>query len=158
MNYERRQLLADVCLDRFRKEWERGCSMGLFSALHCCGRLKVPIPDWCVEALDTGVGKLAALEAKSLDEVFGPPFRKGTRLEAHKRKRDLSPVVYGICQALIDEGVSVGPGLFEQVSYVLKETGAGYIEKTTVEDYYYFQKKFLSALTEALRDEGINPA
>jgi len=111
------------------------------------------MPEWCVEALEHGVFELWDFKSKSLDDVFGSPFRKGMRLEAHRREAELSPIVYWFCGILIKGGESIGPGLFERVSCILKETGLGYIEKTTVEKYYYDRKKIVEIMQQSSHED-----
>lgn len=109
------------------------------------------MPDWCEKALSGGLAKLYGFQSKSLDDVFGAPFPKRLRLDALKRESDFAPVIYNLCETLKAEGASVGPGLFESVSDHLKEAGILFIEKTTVETYYYRYKK----VVELLKDAGL---
>lgn len=151
LNDEQRLAIAEISLEGFRQRWENGSSIALFEALQCCGKLKVPMPDWCEKALSGGLAKLYGFQSKSLDDVFGAPFPKRLRLDALKRESDFAPVIYNLCETLKAEGASVGPGLFESVSDHLKEAGILFIEKTTVETYYYRYKK----VVELLKDAGL---
>jgi hypothetical protein len=109
-----------------------------------------PVPRdrrWCAEAFLTAIEDVQDYRAKSWDEVFGRPHKKGAQLDALRKRREYQAKVWAHIHVLKEKNpnIAIDGSLFEQVG---KEFGIG--GKTLTEDYYYSMQNLLG---KSSRDE-----
>ncbi len=121
---ELRQLHAQLLL---------GNKAAVVEGLYLCTFNDLPIPRWCAMGYLAAFRKVVHYRAKSWDDVFGRPHKKGVQLEAKQRRREKAPAVYNMIRNIRKEnpGTAIDSGLFEAVG---KKLG---LCKTLAEEYYY---------------------
>lgn len=122
--------------------YQTGKRSAITEALYVCTLNSLPIPRWCEMAFLSAYRQVRHFRAKSWDDVFGRPHKKGTHLETKRQEREKSLSVYhrikGIKKA--DPSIPIDGFLFEKVG---KEFGIG--GKTLTEEYYYKWKNKLNS-------------
>lgn len=110
---------------------QRGDKTVLLMAIHHCLLMKKPLPKWLREAFVQAYESAYPFEARSWDEVFGPPHPKGAHLQARKRNLELRIPLWKRVQERVVAGDKIDKGLFERVG---PEFG---ISGTTASAIYY---------------------
>lgn len=70
------------------KRFLAGDKVALLGAIATCVRTGIVVPCWAAIAYLKAYRKVAWCKVKSWDDAFGAPYRKGTNLDALRRKRD----------------------------------------------------------------------
>jgi len=115
--------------------YRTGKKSAIIEAIHICSLNSLPIPRWCELSFLVAYRKVRQYKAKSWDDVFERPHKKGVNLSSKKQEREKSYLVFKRIEQL-KKNESIGPDLFERVG---KELGIG--GKTLTESYYYKIKK-----------------
>jgi hypothetical protein len=111
----------------------------ILDALFLCSLHSLPIPQWCQMAYLESYRKVKHYKAKSWDDVFGKPHKKGVHLAAKKDEREKSLLVYYAIKQIKqnESSTRTDKALFERV-------GAEYgICATLAEEFYYKWKNRL---------------
>ncbi len=66
----------------------------ILEALFVCSLNSLPIPRWCEYAFLSAYRKVRQYKAKSWDDVFGRPHRKGIHLDRKRMEREKSLLVF----------------------------------------------------------------
>jgi len=97
------------------------------------------LPRWCEYGFLGAYRKIRHYRAKSWDTVFGVPHKKHTNLDAKRKEREKSYLVYRRIEEIKKQEPSTATDweLFERVG---KDFGIG--ASTLTEGYYYKELKF----------------
>ncbi len=111
----------------------------IIEVLHICSLNSLPLPRWCEMGFLKAYRKVRQYRAKSWDDVFGRPHKKGTHLETKRQEREKPHLVYRRIEEIRKNEplTAIDGDLFERVG---KELGIG--AKTLTESYYYKELKF----------------
>jgi hypothetical protein len=71
-----------------------GDSGALLRFISECFRADRAVPKWAQEKFKNAVDRVSRQQAKSWEEVFGRPLKKGKQLEAARRKAELPPKIW----------------------------------------------------------------
>lgn len=125
------RLVAKGQIEWSRSHFAGGNKFALMRAIYLCAHHGLPMPAWVAAGCVAAYGAVA--DAKSWDDVFGRPHRKGTNREAQKKRARLELPIVCRVQAIRDSepGSSLGAVLFERVG---EEFNIG---KTAASDIYY---------------------
>jgi hypothetical protein len=118
---------------------KKGDKGAILKALHVCFIHRLQIPRWCETAYVNAYRKVNFFQAKTWQDVFGNPHKKGTHIATKKQEKEMSFRVYDrIGQIKKDDpSVPIDGWLFEKVG---REFAIG--GKTLTEEYYYKWKNF----------------
>ncbi|WP_408997958.1 hypothetical protein ACJ77P_08190 [Syntrophus buswellii] len=122
--------------------YRAGNRSAIIDALYVCSLNSLPIPYWCEMAFLSSYRQVTQFRAKSWDDVFGRPHKKGTHLATKRQDREKSLSVYYRIKEIkrADPSIPIDGFLFEKVG---KEFGIG--GKTLTEEYYYKWKNKLNS-------------
>jgi hypothetical protein len=81
--------LVRPMVENYRLRFEQGERFALFKAIWWCAKYNLPPPGWAATAFTQGCDEIMKYEARSLDEAFGEPIKKGAKIAALKRKKEL---------------------------------------------------------------------
>jgi hypothetical protein len=119
------------------EDWyKRGNKTAILMGIVTCIDFDQKIPEWCQDAFLDAFTEVRAFGAKSWDDVFGQPHKKGMNLDAARKARLFGHQVWARVEELKKDGDAVDGYLFERVG---KEFGIG--GKTLAETYYYQEKR-----------------
>lgn len=151
LSYTKRILDAS---NECREEVEKGKTMRLFEAIHVCGMLGFPIPQWATERLERARESYNFHIAKTLDDAFKikrpPNYPHKKAIEA----ANLSFNIYWRCRELHARGLKTGAETGDLFRTVGDEYGIG---QSKVRDYYYFWRKNYSSFGPLSVPELIEP-
>lgn len=88
------QWVALSMLDSMKIAFEGGDSFTLMRAIRLCANHDLVMPDWVRRGFILAFDKVNGYRAKSWDEVFGKPLPKGANLNALRKKREKSILVW----------------------------------------------------------------
>jgi hypothetical protein len=120
--------------------YKGGNKKAITEALYVCSMNSLPLPRWCEMAFLSAYRQVRQYRAKSWDDVFDPPHKKGTHLDSKKEEREKSLSVYHRIKE-VKQGnpdIPIDGYLFEMVGM---EFGIG--GKTKTEEWYYKWKNRL---------------
>lgn len=120
--------------------YRMGESSAITEALYICTINSLPIPEWCEIAYLKAYRKVRQYKAKSWDDVFGRPHKKGTHLATKRQEREKSISVYNRIKEIKrnEPDTPIDENLFERVG---RYYGIG--GKTLTAQYYYAWKNKL---------------
>lgn len=123
------------------KLYKSGQEEAIMEALYICTFNSLPVPLWLEMAFLNAYRKVRQYRAKSWDEVFGKPHRKGTHLATKRQEREKSLLVYYRIREIKESEpqTPIDGSLFERVGRELALGG-----KTLIEEYYYKWKNKLT--------------
>lgn len=133
-------------LIKWHDQYKHGNKSAIPEALYLCALNDLPIPRWLACAyLEAFRDVVLRYRAKSWDQVFGKPHKKGTHLGAKRQFREESLAVYQRVKEILrtESDTPIDGYLFERVG---KEFGVG--GKTLAEGYYYHWKERLTIPTK----------
>ncbi len=133
--------------------YRSGDSTAIIEALYVCSLNSLPIPRWCEGAFLGSYRKVRHYKENSCgefysswDDVFGRPHPKGAHLEAKRKEREKSLLVYTRIKKIKEKDPSIPlvsnrscTGLFRSVG---KDLGIG---ETLTEEYYYKWKNYFKS-------------
>jgi hypothetical protein len=113
----------------------------LMTAIRLCANHELPLPEWAAKAYIKAYDTVHNAREKSWDKVFGKPYKKGSNLNAIRKKRNLEfAVLNSITNKLQNNpNTPIGVILFDEVG------GEFSIGSSLVSEYYYAAKKRLLA-------------
>ena len=111
--------------------YDQGDKTQILYCLHWCFIGDVPIPPWLKQAFKNAFNAKSEGKIKSWDEVFGRPFKKGTRPERELYKRRIASGLYDRVEERHSAGEPIDKSLFEAVG---KDFGVG---GTVAAELYY---------------------
>lgn len=79
---------------RHKVRYLNGDRFALMEAIYLCAWHKLMMPDWVSSEYINGIQSILGCREKSLDDVFGLPYKKGAHLNALKKKREIRPAVF----------------------------------------------------------------
>jgi hypothetical protein len=130
-------------LEIYRENFQNGNKYSLMLAIRICANHDLILPDWVSKAYITAFDGVQNYRNKSWDEVFGAPNKKGTNLNASRKKRELKLAVL----------LEVRRIYFSQLPrpaidiLMYEEVGKKFnIGKTLAAEYYYSALKMLPDL------------
>jgi hypothetical protein len=116
-----------------------------FAVLACirkCVTRGLVAPDWLAYAFNSRYDSVLNFRAKSWDDpiAFGSPYKKGTNINARRKKRMSMYAVYNEINRILRENpeTPIDSGLFEIVGNKF------FIGKTLASEYYYEAKSRLT--------------
>ncbi|MBI3528211.1 MAG: hypothetical protein HY067_09595 [Betaproteobacteria bacterium] len=126
-------------VSEIEKRVEQGDSFALFWAIRFCSFHGIVLPPWLAQKYVECFDKIVNHEAKSWDEAFGRPFRKGLQIQKLKLGEKWRLLVWTtvIRERNNNSKLAIGPKLFEKVAKELK------LGAPTVKKYYYETEKLL---------------
>ncbi|MDV6347299.1 hypothetical protein R2083_07185 [Nitrosomonas sp. Is35] len=122
--------LMKLYLDELEKEFLAGNKAIIFHAIGFCGNEQIIMPEWVVSAFHSATNDWYSLKAKTLDEAFNCSWPKGKHINAARKKRKNSPIVYSEVMAAKEKGIPIDIHLFEGIALELN------INKTDAIIYY----------------------
>jgi hypothetical protein len=140
-------------IDVLEQRYRDGDKHALFDAIWIClcRPEPVPAPAWVQAAVSNAWMGLVGARIKSWDEVFGPPWPKGTNVSRLRWKYERAPFVWKRARELIASGHATDDTLFEEVGR-LCATGP----RQAKELYYMMERGWPPELKATLlRDETI---
>lgn len=126
--------MFDAYLEDCREKHEAGDGYAALRAVCLCGKVRLVMPEWVVDAFHKATNMLRRLEVKTLDEAFGVTFPKGKHINALRKFERFGFAVHHRVQEEPRNGRPIDDGLFEKVG---NELGLG---KTQTSDYYAIRK------------------
>lgn len=120
---------------------KNGNRQALMEALFVCSLNSLPLPRWCEMTFLKAYRKVRQYRAKSWDEVFGQPHKKGTHLATKRQEREKSLLVYRRIKEIKENEPTtpIDEALFERVAKEFHFCG-----KTMIAEYYYSWKNRLN--------------
>ncbi|PVY78193.1 hypothetical protein C8D92_102233 [Tamilnaduibacter salinus] len=134
-------------LPPLEKRWQEGDSKALFEALSMCGEQGLPMPPWCVDAVQDASSKIKSFEVRNWNEIFAAPH-KGRRIHDLKREANIKPPAIRQVLSLRERENPVP--VMEALSHVAGEYAVS-MEKLR-EWYYEYLKTF--PITTLITDAG----
>ena len=100
-----------------RENFEGGDNFSLMKVIADCARARIPIPEWAVPEILRAYYLVMIGEARTLDEAFGHPHKKGKHLNQFKQDRYLRFKVAERVREIrqLQPDVPIDDLLFEQV-------------------------------------------
>lgn len=136
------QWSAVMQIDDLEGEFCAGKKLALFQAIRLCAAHGLAMPEWVAAGFIAGFDRVATLKARSWDEAFGQPLRKGLHLADARIRRRRGPAVFLEVERLRAAGADVDDQLFEQVG---RDLGVG---KTLANKLYYQWQRRVSPRSE----------
>ena len=129
--------------------YRKGDKRELLNALGMCCHLKrSAIPQWVAQGVNEALDKWFQLDVKTLDEAFDVVKPKGFHIDKQKKEMRIRLKVFKrVNELIIEEGESIGAGLFEKVG---KDFAIG---GSTARDYYYHHKNRFKNLFNPIPDK-----
>jgi hypothetical protein len=131
-------------INESRKRIEDGDGFEVLACIRRCVTSGLIAPKWLGMQFNDRYDTVLNCRAKSWDDdiAFGMPYKKGTNINALRKKRILSLSVYIEIRNIltINPNIPIDEGLFESVG---KKFNLG---KTLTSEYYYEQKKYFPSI------------
>ena len=129
--------LAAQELKYWQAKHAKGDKAAVLEGLYLCTLNDLPMPRWLVYAFLAAYRAIRQYEARTWDEVFGKPHKKGTHLAAKRDEREKAIQIYQRVKQIkaTNPGTAIDEALFERVG---DEFGVG---RSTANEYYYKVKK-----------------
>ncbi len=112
----------------------------IIEGLYVCSLNSLPLPRWCEFGFLKAYRTIRHYKAKSWDQVFGKPHKKGKQLYAAAQQRGKGLKIYNRITGIKkkDPSIPIDNSLFEDVG---EEFGCC---RTLAADYYYYWKNRIS--------------
>lgn len=126
-------------IDRYETRYLNGDRFALMEAIYLCSWHKLMMPDWVSSEYTKGIQAILGCRAKSLDDVFGLPYKKGLHLNALRKKREIRPAIFVRVMEILKENpdTPIDRELFKRVGKEVRPPVGG----SEAEKLWYEAKK-----------------
>ena len=103
-------------IEAAEKRFMDGDRTAAMHAVYLCSCCDLAIPAWAAKAFIGGYQKILNCRVATWDDAFGSPFPKNFRLHDARLRRENTPrILVAVMNAVLDEGIPIDAGLFEEV-------------------------------------------
>lgn len=119
-------------IESCRVRYESGDDLSLLDAIFKCAMSSICMPNWVELAYIKRYRNILHFKAKTLDEAFGKPFKKGVNLNALRKRNEKAVGVWLEIRNASKMGESIDDELFEKIGEKFN------IGRTLAKEYYSY--------------------